>query len=739
MTTIVFNRQCIVKLLFMVFCLLQFFAQGQNLSNRLKHLEKDPIWSDEKIKYYLEEAHPEAMRGDELLEKAARYLYFGQAGEAVRYFKRFLAEDPANVAVINLIGVCYGMEQEYDSALIYFDKAIAEYPGISELYCERGGVKIIMGDTANGIRDIRYACSMDTASYVNLYNMAIAYGIAGKTDSAILTLDRASRLEPDLIQPHLLKGKVYAEQGDHQQAINCYSKAIELDSAFVGTYLLRGHAFLNRYDMEHALDDLRRTGLVGEDSVFFSLHIMMHVLQDFRKAIFYYKRWIEEDTNSIPKNFFGKVDGNEFSALLHAIAVDSVDHDLALPQSIAHAMYHLCDFEYDSSYYLMRDYLEDHPGDVLAGRILMLSQYQREDVRAAESTVAKLAELDTTLVYVNAMKAEMMEQQGDYHASLKYSGRALRRGPGYFWAWNLKAWALYSLGRYDEAIEACNQGIAIKPDEPNTYNTRGLSYNALGEYSHAEKDFLQALQLDPVFCYSLGNMAMVLTNQGRINEASAYAKKAVHQCPDMKDGYNQRARIYMKLKMPDLALQDRNTIIDLEPGNPENYYIRGRIYHEMGEDEKAKKDFRHAIELNPDIVWPYLNLGSIYMTEMEYDKAESLFLRAHEIAPDNEYPCTGLGYIYRERYDNKKSRIWFEKAVAINPDNDYALSYLGYIELVIGDQQKAYDYFSRAYRIESARGDRQYPMTEKLRYLIREDFKAAEAEKILREIYGLSK
>ena len=60
--------------------------------------------------------------GDKFYEK-------GDIPAAINEFKLALALDPGNVNVHNSLGVCYGLQSDYDSAIAAFQKAMALDPG----------------------------------------------------------------------------------------------------------------------------------------------------------------------------------------------------------------------------------------------------------------------------------------------------------------------------------------------------------------------------------------------------------------------------------------------------------------------------------------------------------------------------------------------------------------------------------------------------------------------------------
>ena len=71
------------------------------------------------------------------------------------------------------------------------------------------------------------------------------------------------------------------------------------------------------------------------------------------------------------------------------------------------------------------------------------------------------------------------------------------------------------LGRYNEAVEAYEKAIRIKPDYANAHYNLGVAYGKLNRYNEAIEAYKQAIRIDPIFAdahYNLGVAHLVLKN-----------------------------------------------------------------------------------------------------------------------------------------------------------------------------------------------------------------------------------
>jgi len=74
------------------------------------------------------------------------------------------------------------------------------------------------------------------------------------------------QLTQQYTQTHYQRGVVFSKMGNHNQAIACYTKAIELDPKFPLAYYDRGLLYQKQEKYQQALNDLERyLELVSEE------------------------------------------------------------------------------------------------------------------------------------------------------------------------------------------------------------------------------------------------------------------------------------------------------------------------------------------------------------------------------------------------------------------------------------------------------------------------------------------
>ncbi|ACK70435.1 TPR repeat-containing protein [Gloeothece citriformis PCC 7424] len=97
-----------------------------------------------------------------------------------------------------------------------------------------------------------------------------------------------------------------------------------------------------------------------------------------------------------------------------------------------------------------------------------------------------------------------------YQEAIKSYDKALEFKSDYHEAWYGRGVSLRRLERYDEAIQSYDKALEIDPNNPLYWNSRGLSLQNLKRYEEAIKSYDKALEIDPNFDYAIENRQRLL-------------------------------------------------------------------------------------------------------------------------------------------------------------------------------------------------------------------------------------
>ncbi|MEE4261430.1 MAG: tetratricopeptide repeat protein [Desulfobacteraceae bacterium] len=158
--------------------------------------------------------------GDKLFEE-------GNIIEAITEFKLALELDPNNVNVHNSLGVCYGLQGQYDSAIAEFKKAIALAPREYMALYNLGLVHLLMKQPDRALEYFLGADKINGNNYEVTFQTGKLYLETGNFEKSRFYLERAAQLEPESGQAHRYLGDSYSAGNRPEAAISAYKKAIK--------------------------------------------------------------------------------------------------------------------------------------------------------------------------------------------------------------------------------------------------------------------------------------------------------------------------------------------------------------------------------------------------------------------------------------------------------------------------------------------------------------------------------
>jgi len=124
------------------------------------------------------------------------------------------------------------------------------------------------------------------------------------------------------------------------------------------------------------------------------------------------------------------------------------------------------------------------------------------------------------------------------------------------------------------------------------------------------------------------------TVEQRIAGCTAVIKAAKGEKGDkLAEAYDHRGAAYRLQGDSNLAIQDYNQAIKLNPKFAQAYHNRGVAYDHKGDYDRAIQDFDQAIKLKPTAL-AHFNRGNAYLGKSQYDHAIDDYNQAIKLKPD---------------------------------------------------------------------------------------------------------
>jgi tetratricopeptide (TPR) repeat protein len=186
----------------------------------------------------------------------------------------------------------------------------------------------------------------------------------------------------------------------------------------------------------------------------------------------------------------------------------------------------------------------------------------------------------------------------------------------------------YRDGRYDDAVRLFSRYIETKPDNPFGHYMLGLSAWKSRDHARAESAFQRAMALDPDHVKSYLNLARVLLEVSRPEDALARVDTALGLDPLNNVAHRLRARALDGLDRADEAIDEYRQAIGLDETDVWSMNNLGVLYLELGWPEEALYPLSRAVTLDTTQAVLFNNLGMALEHTGHWAQAADVYRRA---------------------------------------------------------------------------------------------------------------
>ena len=254
---------------------------------------------------------------------------------------------------------------------------------------------------------------------------------------------------------------------------------------------------------------------------------------------------------------------------------------------------------------------------------------------------------------------------------------------------------------YFDFIENVYAGAKLSKNSVEFYRILGGLYILAGDNLNAEKQFAEALELDPscapVYVW-LGKLRLMEQNY---DEGLYALRKAVEVDPGDYSAKVTLGRIYMEMRNFDEAEPLLKDALELNKTYWEAYRGLGFLYYYKNDIEKSIQMFKEVIVLQPNKIEPLLDLAKIYQNQGRYKEAISQIKSALTLMPNNPMLYCDLADLYASDNDLEMAIDNFNTALGFNDNMPVVHYHLGLIYYKQQKFDKAIHHFKKAIQYKS--------------------------------------
>ncbi|MGC2369010.1 MAG: tetratricopeptide repeat protein [Candidatus Sulfotelmatobacter sp.] len=190
----------------------------------------------------------------------------------------------------------------------------------------------------------------------------------------------------------------------------------------------------------------------------------------------------------------------------------------------------------------------------------------------------------------------------------------------------------------------------------------------------AEREYKQALELNPGYAQAHNWYGGYLTYTGRFNEGVAEAMRARELDPLSLPLNNALAGRLLVAGRYDEALRQVQTTLELDQHFAPAHQTLGWVYLRGGKQDDAIREFQNALELagaaDTDI---RLDLGFAYAVSGHTAEARKILANLQQLHQQGIVPAASLATLYGALGESNEAFVWLEKAYQ---ERDPQLTYL---------------------------------------------------------------
>ncbi len=206
------------------------------------------------------------------------------------------------------------------------------------------------------------------------------------------------------------------------------------------------------------------------------------------------------------------------------------------------------------------------------------------------------------------------------------------------------------------------------------------------------------------------NLAQVLSQSGRFDEAIAECQKALKIKPDFAAAHNNLGSALLQNKQSgdgargqdgavDEAIEHYRKALQIKPDFTQAHSNLGNALLQKGQMDEAIAQFQKTLEMEPNYAEAEFSLGNAFLQKREVNEAIAHYQNALEIDPDYSEARYNLGNAFVAEGKYSESIAAYEAAVRIRPDYFEAHYNMACVLATIGNTNEALKEFNEALRL----------------------------------------
>lgn len=383
-----------------------------------------------------------------------------------------------------------------------------EYESIIQTYLDNNKHRKALKATNLAIEQYPYAVEFMVLK-AQVYSNLQEYGIA------IDILEKAGNLHPGDSDIFLIKGNIQILNGDINDALASFNRALEQSDDKDEIYYSIGLAYQNRGDYKEAISYFKRSleENLNNENALYELAYCLDVTGELETSISYYKEFIDKDPYSEYAWFNLGIVYNKLEK--YEDSINAYEYCLAI------------DEKYSSAYFNM------------GNSLMMLKKYE-QGLNAFKTTL----ELEGPTPEIYFSIGSVYEQMEQYDLAIRYYRKSTKLDQFYDEAWYCTGICLGHQNKWYEAVHFFNKALKLSVENADYWMALAEAEYKVGNVVSSIDAYDEVSQLDPGNQEVWKKWSMIYHEQGDHEQAMNIIHDGLEELPDEASLFYQ-AVIYL--------------------------------------------------------------------------------------------------------------------------------------------------------------------------------------------------
>lgn len=163
-----------------------------------------------------------------------------------------------------------------------------------------------------------------------------------------------------------------------------------------------------------------------------------------------------------------------------------------------------------------------------------------------------------------------------------------------------RAWFFFERERHREAVEVCQQGLAVEPDDADLLYLQGLCGLRLENRELTQSSIESLTACAPEWACTFDLMCYQALEDDKLDAAEHHAREAIRLAPEIGSRYGTLAHVFQRMRRIEDAITAARQGLKLDPHAASLLTLLQRLYQLNGEPRLAAEMERRAGEVNPE-------------------------------------------------------------------------------------------------------------------------------------------